>query len=308
MQKLSRRARSSGHRAKWRGALGALVVARVALVVAHPATPAQAQTAHIPAQRDNTLIESATGALSNGAGPVIFAGRTTQALDSRRRAVLVFDVASSLPAGVVVTDVALYLDLSPSNPHPVAVQMHRLLADWGEGESAAAGGSGAPATPGDATWIHTFYDDHFWADAGGDFAPAASAATQVGEAGVYRWSSPQMVADVQIWLDDPAGNFGWILIGDEATPSTSKRFYSREADDPGMRPELVVSFLPPCEIPELPDASRGLCIAYCEALDCDGFAPNASPRACDRLAREFARRSDGAAPPCERPAVHSEAR
>jgi len=301
-------ARSSGHRARWRGALGALLVACVALGVASPVTPAQAQTAHIPALRDNTLIESATGALSNGAGPVLFAGRTSQAVGSRRRATLVFDVAGSVPPGVVVTDVALYLDLSPSNPDSAEVHLHRLDVDWGEGESAAGGGSGAPATPGDATWIHTFYDDGFWARAGGDFAPAPSAATQVDEAGVYHWSSTQMAADVRAWLDDPAGNFGWILIGDEGAPSSAKRFNSREADDPSARPELVVAYVAPCEIPELRDAERGLCIAYCEALDCDGSASNASPRACDRLAREFARRSGGAPPPCERLAADPEER
>jgi hypothetical protein len=267
---------------------------------------AQAQTARIPALRDNTLIESATGALSNGAGPVLFAGRTSQTQGSRRRAALVFDVAGSVPTGVVVTDVTLYLDLSPSNPDPVAVQLYRMRDEWGEGESAAGGGSGAPATPGDATWIHNFYDDRFWVHSGGDFFPDASAATQVGGAGVYRWASAQMAADVQTWLDDPAGNFGWILIGDETAPSTAKRFYSREADDPDVRPELVVSFVQPCELPELSDAERGLCIAYCEALECDGPDPTASPRGCNRIAREFARRSDGAAPPCEWRAADSD--
>src|SRR3989304_777651 len=90
-----------------------------------------------------------------------------------------------------------------------------LLANWGEGTSNAdqQEGAGAASTPGDATWIHTFYNTAFWSTAGGDFSSAASAATTVGGTGQYSWSSAGMVADVQAWLDNPATNFGWIVMG-----------------------------------------------------------------------------------------------
>lgn len=42
----------------------------------------------------------------------------------------------------------------------------------------------------------------------------------------------------------------------------------------------------------------GLCNAYCEASDCDGENPLASPRACDRLRRRYEDRA-GEAPPCD---------
>jgi len=50
------------------------------------------------------------------------------------------------------------------------IELHKLLADWGEGTSQATGeeGQGAPATPNDATWRHRFFDTIFWTNEGGD--------------------------------------------------------------------------------------------------------------------------------------------
>jgi hypothetical protein len=38
-----------------------------------------------------------------------------------------------------------------------------------------------------------------------------------------------MVADVQDWLDNPAGNFGWLVLGDEKPTLTAKRFERESA-------------------------------------------------------------------------------
>ena len=64
-------------------------------------TPAQAITVAIVSDLDNTLYESSTGALSNGAGPTFFAGRTAQATSSIRRGLVHFDVAAAIPAEAV---------------------------------------------------------------------------------------------------------------------------------------------------------------------------------------------------------------
>ena len=45
-------------------------------------------------------------------------------------------------------------------------------------------------------------------------------------------------------------------------------------------------------------ASHGLCVAYCEATDCDGDNASADPAACDQLASLFEART-GESPPCE---------
>jgi hypothetical protein len=122
--------------------------------------------------------------------------------------------------------------------------LHRVLADWGEGASAALGeeGMGAAAAPGDATWLHRFFDGTFWATPGGDFAATASATRSVGGIASYVWGSASpMVADVQGWLDSPQTNFGWIVIGNESTSPTSKRFDSRE-NGASVRPKLEIQF------------------------------------------------------------------
>ena len=50
-----------------------------------------------------------------------------------------------------------------------------------------------------------------------------------------------MVADVQAWLDNPASNFGWLMLGDETAIATAKRFDTRESASPPM---LTIEFTP----------------------------------------------------------------
>ena len=58
-----------------------------------------------------------------------------------------------------------------------------------------------------------------------------------------------MVADAQAWLDTPATNFGWILIGNEAQLKTAKRFNSRENPNSSNRPVLTLDYFPPGPTP-----------------------------------------------------------
>src|SRR6184192_726842 len=148
--------------------------------------------------KDNTLYEfdPAEGDRSNALGNHFFAGET--AMGELRRGVLAFDIAGSIPAGSTITGVTLSMNMSRT-PLSVAypVELHKLLADWGEGTSMASGeeGDGAPATPNDATWRHRFFDTIFWTNEGGDFSATVSASQSVGPIGQYTWSSAQMVAD-----------------------------------------------------------------------------------------------------------------
>src|SRR6266480_1206868 len=191
------------------------------------ASSASAVMISIFPSKDNTLYEydPADGDTSNALGLHFFAGKT--AMGELRRGVLAFDIAGSLPVGSTITGVTLSMNMSRT-PLSVAypVELHKLLADWGEGTSMASGeeGDGAPATPNDATWRHRFFDTIFWTNEGGDFSATVSASQSVGDIGQYIWSSSQMVADVQSWLDNPATNFGWLVLGDESTSATGKRF------------------------------------------------------------------------------------
>ncbi|MDP3937876.1 MAG: DNRLRE domain-containing protein [Deltaproteobacteria bacterium] len=281
----------------------ALLGAAIATGLAVGATPAAALTADIPASRDSTLIEQSEGALGNGAGPNFFAGRTSQSVGSLRRALIAFDVSAYLPAGAVVTGASLNLHASITTEGPRDFGLYRVLSDWGEGASSTDGGRGAPSEAGDATWIHTFYDTNYWSTAGGDAGMNASSIAAVDGPGYYTWpSTPEMAADVQGWLVNPASNFGWIVIGGEGSPVSAKRFDSRENPDASTRPLLTVTYETgsdyPCEDAGLRGGALGLCRAYCYAADCDGDETRASQKACTKLAWNFEKVSGGLPLPC----------
>ena len=218
----------------------------LALLLLACALPAWADTVTLPCGRDNTLYENATGAVSNALGQTMFVGRNAQATNFRRRALVRFDVAAIIPPGSTINAATLSLNMSQAaSPASEPVEVHLVLADWGEGTSngGAASGAGVAATAGDATWLHRFWNGTTWTAAGGDFAAVASASTPVGVEGPYTWSG--MVADVQAWLDAPAGNFGWLLLGNETVSQSAKRFDTREHPNPLARPSLTIEYTPP---------------------------------------------------------------
>ncbi len=223
---------------------------RVAMIFAACAAHSLAQNqVDIGPTKDNTLIQDTTGSLSNGAGPNFFVGKNS--LGSNRRGVLAFDISGNVPPGIAIDSVMLTLFMSQTTSADETIELHRLLADWGEGTSSSTGGMGAPATPGDATWIHTFYDTLFWVTPGGDFSTTVSASRSVGAIGFYVWgSTSQMVADVQGWLDNPSGNFGWLALGNESMSQTTKRFETRENPVPANRPILSVFWTGPASADE----------------------------------------------------------
>jgi len=216
----------------------------LALTLAGIPSLATAQLANINPVKDNTLYQydPAEGDLSNALGQHFFAGET--GMGELRRGVLAFDIVGNVPAGSTILGVTLSVNMSRTgSATPRTVELHRILADWGEGTSVAPGeeGTGAPATTNDATWRHRFFDTIFWTTEGGDFSATVSANQSVGPVGVYTWSSSQMRADVQSWLDDPASNFGWLVLGDESEIETAKRFDTRESANP---PVLTIIYRP----------------------------------------------------------------
>lgn len=197
----------------------------------------------VEADRDNTIYEASDGSLSNGKGAWLFAGKTNRG--DIRRALIRFDVAGALPSGAVIETVRLELNMSQTISGNRGVSLHRVSADWGEGTSDASAneGRGTQAEDNDATWMHQFYNTVMWQNAGGDFTAAASGSLEVGSEGPYVWeSTPELVSDVQSWLDEPEANFGWMLIGDESANATAKRFDSRENPTPENQPKLRVTY------------------------------------------------------------------
>jgi spore coat protein A len=224
------------------------------------AVPALADTATIFPVKDNTLYEPITKDgnrdASDGAGPTMFTGKTKDALNAAgqvavRRGVVEFNVAAAIPAGATINSVqlTLYCDKAKTNTGHNTT-LHRLTAEWGEGTSntgESQQGRGEPATTNDATWRHTFYPNSFWTTQGGDYVGTASATRSVGGTGFYTWGSTSgMVADVQLWLNDPNQNHGWLIKGNEAAIETAKRFATRENTQSGgtWKPKLVVDYSP----------------------------------------------------------------
>jgi hypothetical protein len=215
--------------------------------------PARAASIDIAPSRDTTLYEDGAGALANGAGVYLFSGQGS----GLRRALLAFDIAGSIPAGATI--LAAHLSLHCSRrpfgaPPPVDLELHRVLADWGEAASDAGepGGTGTVAEPGDATWIHRFSPASLWTSPGGDFDPAVSGGFACGDLGTYTVASTTtLVADVQSWVDDPASSYGWILIGPPSDTTNARRFDSRESPDAGVRPVLHVDY----DLPAVPVGS-----------------------------------------------------
>jgi hypothetical protein len=210
--------------------------------------PAQAATVYVEAARDTTLLEDPDGALANGAGSYVFAGRNNAQVCGVRRGLFFFDLqkvfAEPGPAAVLeIEKVAVILtNLTESNVSPREYRLHRVMADWGEGASWSGGGAGAPSAPADATWIHAFHADTFWLHNGGQFEGGPSARLVVAGPGSYRFEGDDLLRDVKLWMQEPGRGFGWILLGDETTRQTVRAFASREFPDANLRPILEITY------------------------------------------------------------------
>ncbi len=206
------------------------------------AARASAATVVLTPTKDNTLY--GPGDKSNGAGVDFFAGRSGHG--DTLRGLVAFDLAA-IPVGATVDSASLTITINtPNASHTNTVDLHRLLADWGQGLSSAGRGQGggALATTGDATWNFRFLNtpDSAWATSGGDFAGAVSAFDFItGSSGTAVFSSAGLAADVQAWVNGTAGNFGWILVAeDEVTTGAAIRFSTREATT--GKPALTISY------------------------------------------------------------------
>ncbi|TDR19444.1 DNRLRE domain-containing protein [Marinicella litoralis] len=210
-----------------------------------------ADTINIPASKDNTLIETTADALSNGAGVYFFVGRTAQQENSIRRGLLKFDL-SAIPSGSTINDATLEITSTMSIAGEQNLTLHSLSQDWGESTSnsnASGGGIGAPAEPGDATWTDAYHENIAWLSLGGHYNATASATTAANGTGLVTFNAPGLTSDVQNWFNNPANNFGWIVIGNEASGTTAFRFNSRE--NASTPPNLVVNFTPPPVVVQL---------------------------------------------------------
>lgn len=226
------------------------------LLAAWPAAAEQASESVLPAVADATIFANQGGgtaydAVADGSGANLWT--SVIAAGVVRRALLRFDT-SSLPPGAQVVQVqleAFAIRLRAAQ----TISLHRLLASWGEGPSNGGdAGVGAPAQAGDSTWSHRSWPGQTWTERGGDFVATPSSSTQAsGWPAPLVWTStPQLLADVQGWVDQPATNHGWMVIGDDTGTQNAGRLASRESGDAGARPRLRVHWLAPVADAQVP--------------------------------------------------------
>ncbi len=181
-------------------------------------------------------------------GAALAAGRIDRD-EGRARALIKFDPAGSIPAGARIESVRFTIRVTKVPPSPVnsTFSLHKVLRPWGEGNKAVAL-LGGPATTGEATWNARAIPSESWGAPGGlagvDYVAASTASRAIAGVAAYPYeSSPALVADVQSWLDNPAANFGWILISAaEDRRKSAKRFGSRETT--GTAPSMIVEYTP----------------------------------------------------------------
>ncbi len=250
-------------------ALPIRTVALVLLLICSNTSAAWAVVVSLTPSHDNTLYEYDPTDLdsplnSNGSGDFFSAGRN-RSRSLIRRGLIRFDL-SGLPDGATVVpgSVELQLEIVDSPARDVSGESRDfwlipLDRAWGEGASvaniaASGSGSGAPASPGDATWLHTAYDpaihdprdpqpddSGYWPLRGavgdGPFDPSGlgSPSGTVPAApylGPVTFSAASLEGDLAAWLADPAGNHGWLMLGDEriddSSRSSNRGFASRE--------------------------------------------------------------------------------
>lgn len=220
-----------------------------AVVAATCLSSASAQSVlSLVASKDATLNQSTSGNVANGAGTRLFVGRVAATGSyGRRRALIKWDIAGSIPAGsrILAVKLDLWVDIS-SAFLPQNTLAHRVLQDWSEGTVAPprGGGMGAPATAGSTTWLHTNYPSQFWNNAGGDFAATSSFTFDMPNTGaILTEPLAGLIADVQDMLDNPASNYGWLFKTPEVQTTTARAMLTREAL--GLRPKLHITYLTP---------------------------------------------------------------
>jgi PKD repeat protein len=193
--------------------------------------------------QDNTIYSESD--MSYGAGMCLQVGRPTISTANRpliRRALVRFDL-SSIPAGSHIVSARFNLYRYPLAGPGIHLRVHRLLQDWGEGNSGAGELCEPPPkqfgwapTESSSTWNYRFFGARVvWETEGGSTVQGGSFQSSPSDSEIVyptnqfvELASSGIASDVADWVGDPASNHGWILLGNEESPGTGMRFASRQ--------------------------------------------------------------------------------
>ncbi|MDG1427707.1 MAG: DNRLRE domain-containing protein [Crocinitomicaceae bacterium] len=203
-----------------------------------------AQSVTLNPTKDNSIyVENPFNSAGQGR---LYAGPNSSAF--RRRALMQFDF-SSIPAGSTILTAELTVNVDQYSGGVTSFySLYPLTTAFGEGAS-AGGVAGSAAIAPDATWNDAMYGTSAWSTIGGDYVASPMAFSNMSNTTgnqVFA-TGASFVSVVQAWYDTPATNFGLIMIGDEGSSGTVRRFGSKEV---GTAPVLVVTYSPPpCTTP-----------------------------------------------------------
>ena len=238
-------------------------------------------TATINPSQDNTVAQELSEN-SSGTCDRIFAGMTAN--NDARRALLQFDL-SSIPDGSTINSVTLSMRVDQGGQNQTATMtLYRVNTAWGEGSNGCGpkgGGQGEPAANGAATWLSAKHNANpSWGTPGGDYNGTASGSavsftgSRSGEVVVWDSASidfdnTDMTNDVSDWFANPATNYGWILLGDEANSTTARAFESRDTGGTAP-PVLVVDFTPTGDVEACCETDGNCSLTLVGTNDCGG--------------------------------------
>jgi hypothetical protein len=184
----------------------------------------------------------------------------------RNRALLKFPVAEAIPPGSRIKSATvviwlLHAPLVDEGKDPTLdLHFHRMLVPWTQGAGINTNLGvvlGSEVQPGESCWDFRSFPTVPWSVPGGgagtDFATDISGTIggigndTVNDTFLVDPEEGRIVADLQLWLDNPHLNHGWMMkSGDESGEWTAKRFLVDE-----FYPRIGVEYVPPPVIQQL---------------------------------------------------------
>jgi hypothetical protein len=236
---------------------GLSIVALALLCLPGFLSSTQAEIAELTPSADTT-IHGARARYNFGGRAVLKVGTVGEA---EARALLRFDIGSAVPPGSTILGATLRLAPvgDPASAHELTeFALHRLTQFWNEGQGKSADILTLRSAEHVVTWRHQVYPNVKWrapgARVGSDYLLRPSARAQGrGNGSLVFNSTPAIQRDLQLWLDRPNSNEGWILVDRAGSAGTLSSFASRE--DAKLAPQLVVEFTPPDELSDTPTAN-----------------------------------------------------
>jgi len=206
--------------------------------------PALAVTTNLTAAADTGLW---TGAPDNNLGHNSFLPIGTSNLGLIGRGLVRFDL-SAIPPNATINSATLTLQIVLNRAGASTVNVHRMMQDWIEGTGSgfvrgSPAGFGSPAMAGEPTWNRRASPGTMWGGPGGlagtDFIAAATAMAAPASSSLA-FSSAGLTADVQLFVSNPATNFGWLFKQSVEGSGGARRIATRE--DALNAPKLLVIY------------------------------------------------------------------